>query len=290
LETLPLILVIISAFSHALWNYLAKDSQDKESFMFLLNLYSTAIFFPIFYILIADIKLPTNIVPFLLASGIAETVYFIALGKAYETGDLSIVYPLARSSPLFVAIFALILIKETITAWGIIGIFLVIIGVYVLHLKSLRVKDIRLTFRTLYDKASINAIIAALGTTVYSISDKQGVTLTDPILYSFWLGPVITAMMGAVVFHRKGFKSLRKAAHGNNIRIIASGFLMKGGYLLVLIALSLAKVSYILSIRQLSVVVGTILGLKLLKEEQPKIRMLGSLIIFLGVYILGVLA
>jgi len=285
-----LILVIISAFSHALWNYLAKDSQDKESFMFLLNLYSTAIFFPIFYILIADIKLPTNIVPFLLASGIAETVYFIALGKAYETGDLSIVYPLARSSPLFVTIFASILIKETITAWGIIGIFLVIIGVYVLHLKSLRVKDIRLTFRTLYDKASINAIIAALGTTVYSISDKKGVTLTDPLLYSFWLGPVITAMMGAVVFHRKGFKSLRKAAHGNNIRIIASGFLMKGGYLLVLIALSLAKVSYILSIRQLSVVVGTILGLKLLKEEQPKIRMLGSLIIFLGVYILGVLA
>ena len=285
-----MILVIISAFSHALWNYLAKDSQDKESFMFLLNLYSTAIFFPIFYILIADIKLPTNIVPFLLASGIAETVYFIALGKAYETGDLSIVYPLARSSPLFVTIFASILIKETITAWGIIGIFMVLIGVYVLHLKSLRVKDIRLTFRTLYDKASINAIIAALGTTVYSISDKKGVTLTDPLLYSFWLGPVITAMMGAVVFHRKGFESLRKAAHGNNIRIIASGFLMKGGYLLVLIALSLAKVSYILSIRQLSVVVGTILGLKLLKEEQPKIRMLGSLIIFLGVYILGVLA
>ncbi len=258
--------------------------------MFLLNLYSTAIFFPIFYILIADIKLPTNIVPFLLVSGIAETVYFIALGKAYETGDLSIVYPLARSSPLFVAIFASILIKETITAWGIIGIFMVIIGVYVLHLKSLRVKDIRLTFRSLCDKASINAIIAALGTTVYSISDKKGVTLTDPILYSFWLGPVITAMIGVVVFHRKGFKSLRKAAHGNNIRIIASGFLMKGGYLLVLIALSLAKVSYILSIRQLSVVVGTILGLKLLKEEQPKIRMLGSLIIFLGVYILGVLA
>jgi uncharacterized membrane protein len=289
LETLPLTLVVISAFSHALWNYLAKDSEDKESFMFLLNLYSTVLFFPIFYILIKDFKLPINLVPLLLASGIAETVYFIALGKAYETGELSIVYPIARSSPLFVAIFAPLLIKETITAWGVIGIFVIILGVYILHLRRLH-KDVSLGFRTFYNRASIYAIIAALGTTVYSISDKKGVTLVDPLLYSFWLGPVITVMMSAVIFHRKGFQSLRKAAHENNIRIIASGFLMKGGYLLVLIALSLAEVSYILSIRQLSVVIGTILGLKLLKEEQPRIRILGSLIIFIGVYILGVLA
>jgi drug/metabolite transporter (DMT)-like permease len=65
---------------------------------------------------------------------------------------------------------------------------------------------------------------------------------------------------------------------------------MKGGYLLVLVALSLEQVSYILSIRQLSIVIGTVFGLKFLKEKNPRIKIFGSIIIFLGVYILGVLA
>ena len=65
---------------------------------------------------------------------------------------------------------------------------------------------------------------------------------------------------------------------------------MKGGYVLVLVAMSFIEVSYILSIRQFSVIIGTFLGLVLLKEENGVMRLAGSGVIFMGIYILGALA
>ena len=97
-------------------------------------------------------------------------------------------------------------------------------------------------------------------------------------------------MLSIVIIHKKGLNSLKNEMKGNKIRILVSGLLMKGGYILVLIAFSLAQVSYILSIRQISIVLGTILGVKYYKEEHSTTRLIGAGVIFLGVYILGVLA
>lgn len=65
-------------------------------------------------------------------SAAAETLYFLALGLAYKDGDLSVVYPLTRSSPMFVAILATLFLGEELTAWGVLGILLIFLGVYIL--------------------------------------------------------------------------------------------------------------------------------------------------------------
>ena len=59
---------------------------------------------------------------------------------------------------------------------------------------------------------------------------------------------------------------------------------------MVLYAMSLAQVSYILALRQISVVLGALMGVIFLGEKYGRVRIIGSVIIFLGVYILGVLA
>lgn len=87
MDSLPFTLVMASAVSHALWNYVAKEAGDKESFMLLLNVFSLAIFLPVFYVFLPEIYFPVEILPFLVASGVAETIYFLGLGKAYEEGD-----------------------------------------------------------------------------------------------------------------------------------------------------------------------------------------------------------
>jgi uncharacterized membrane protein len=56
------------------------------------------------------------------------------------------------------------------------------------------------------------------------------------------------------------------------------------------VAMSLAQVSYILALRQVSVVLGAALGVVLLKERYGGVRIVGSMIIFLGVYLLGAVA
>ena len=290
MDPVPFTLVMASAVSHALWNYMAKEAGDKDSFMLLLNVLSLALFLPVFYVILPEIYFPAEILPFLVASGVAETIYFLALGKAYEEGDLSVVYPVARSSPMFVAIAASMLIGERVTLWGALGIALILAGVYVLHLKGWSGEELTKPLRALGAPASRYAFVAALGTTVYSISDKLGVTAVDPLLYSFWLGFIITGMLSIVIVRRRGVSALREELRGSLLTISVAGVLMKGGYMLVLVAMSLAQVSYILALRQVSVVLGAALGVALLKERYGGVRIVGSAIIFLGVYLLGAVA
>jgi uncharacterized membrane protein len=289
MEFLPLALVLASAVSHGLWNYLAKEGKDKESFMLLLNLTSLPLLLPVFLLILPEIYLPLEIVPYLLVSGLAETVYFLGLGKAYESGDLSIVYPVARSSPVFVTIAAAVFLGETISLTGLLGILVIFIGVYILHLKGITREDLVAPVRYLMSGSSRYAIIAALGTTVYSITDKLGVTTVDPLLYSFWLGFSVTGMMTIVTVKRKGFKAIRDE-FSSPLKVSFAGLLMRGGYMLVLYAMSIAPVSYILALRQISVVLGALMGVAFLGESYGRVRIMGSLVIFIGVFILGVMA
>jgi uncharacterized membrane protein len=47
-----------------------------------------------------------------ITSGAAEALYYVLLGAAYKHGDLSLVYPLSRASPVFVTLFAVLLPGE----------------------------------------------------------------------------------------------------------------------------------------------------------------------------------
>jgi uncharacterized membrane protein len=290
MEFLPFALVIASAFSHAAWNVLAKGSTDKESFLWLMNVTSLFTLLPVFYLLMPDWRFPYAAVPFLMVSGLAETFYFLFLGKAYELGDLSVVYPLARSSPLYVTLLAMAFLGEEVTPAGGVGILLIVFGVYTIHLKSLSPDDLLMPLRSLGSRASRFALLTALSTTVYSLSDKLGVAKVSPFVYAFWLDFFILLFLTPIVLMRRGRRGLAREWETSRLQLIASGFLARLGYLIILVAMTIAQVSYILSLRQVSVVITAAAGVILLREKYGRIRLLSSAFIFLGVYILGVLA
>jgi len=290
MEPLAVALILISAASHAAWNYVAKGSRDKDSFMLLMNLTSQVTLLPVFIILLRDWSLPMSAVPYLVASAIAEAVYFLALSRAYDAGDLSIVYPVARSAPLFVAIAGAFFLGEPLTSIGLAGILLVLAGVYILHLKSLKLSSLLEPLHSFRGPAFGFALIAAIGTTVYSLSDDAAVSRVNPILYNLWLEVAITLVLFPIVLRGRGWGSIRSEWGSKWKQITVAGALMRGGYLLVLVAMTLAPVGYLLAFRQVSVVIGAFLGLILLKEGYGAPRILGSAAIFVGVYIIATLA
>jgi len=287
-DPLPFALIMVSATSHALWNFMAKGSRDKDSYMLLINLSSQVTVLPVFLLILGDWSFPVAALPFLLVSGAAEVIYFLSLSRAYEEGDLSMVYPIARSSPMFVAILAFALLGERLSAWGVAGILLIVAGVYVLHLRG--AGNLLGPLGSLRGRPTLFALAAALGTTIYSLMDKLGVAAVDPVRYAFWLEIFVSLMLAPVIIGRRGLGSLAGEWRVGWPRISVSGFIMRGGYLLVLYTMTLAPVSYILALRQVSVVLGTLLGVALLRESYGRERFLGSAIIFIGVYILGALA
>jgi uncharacterized membrane protein len=290
METYPFLIIILSAFFHATWNLLAKKAEDKRAFMWIMVTTSIFSLIPIYVIILPEIKFPFSVLPYLLVSAIAEALYFFFLSRAYELGDLSVVYPLARFSPLFLTIVAVVFLNEKITAWGFLGIILMIIGVYTIHLKSYSIKDLFIPLHSLREQAPQYAILTALCTTAYSISDKIGVTKIDPITYSFWLEIFIFPFLTAVILLRNDRSIIYQEWKKSKVNASIGGFLMRFGYILILIAMSQIQVSYILALRQISVVIGAIAGVLLLKEGYGRTRIVSSIILFLGAYILAVLA
>jgi drug/metabolite transporter (DMT)-like permease len=92
-----------------------------------------------------------------------------------------------------------------------------------------------------------------------------------------------------IIIRSRGWRSVAAEWGRAKARITVSGALMRGGYLLVLVAMTLAPVGYLLALRQVSVVVGALLGLALLGEGYGAPRLLGSATIFAGVYVLAAL-
>jgi len=68
------------------------------------------------------------IIPAILA-GVGLYIYFIALGK----GESSQVVPIIATFPLFTAVYAFLILKESITTPKIIGTFLIVSGLVILN-------------------------------------------------------------------------------------------------------------------------------------------------------------
>jgi len=287
MELIPFVLVVASAFFHALWNLLAKGGADKVAFMWLMNLTALLTALPLFLLLMSDWGFPLAAAPYMVISSLAEALYFFSLGRAYEHGDLSLVYPIARSSLLFLFPMAVAFLGEEASHLGAIGILLVVLGVYMIHLRGLSPGDLLAPIASMKSRASQFALLAALSSATYSLIDKVGVLRAGPVKYAFWLDFFITASLAPIVLWRGGLSSLASEWRSQNLRIITSGFLMRAGYLMVLVAMSMAQVSYIIGVRQLSIVIGSILGAGLLRERYWKVRTIASIIIFSGILILG---
>jgi len=172
---------------HVFWNMLVKSSQDKLVFMGWVFLFSSLFYFPLFWTNLDTFSIPPMGWALIWISGFIHVVYTVILAKAYEEGDLSLVYPLARSAPLFVMLWAVLFLKEQLTIGGVMGILLVIVGAYIIGFRTLAWKECMKPLFSLKDKAYQLALLTALLVSFYSITDKLGVHCMNPFTFYYLL-------------------------------------------------------------------------------------------------------
>ena len=69
---------------------------------------------------------------------LTEAVYFITLSYAYHDNEFSLVYPVARgSAPAFLALWSFVFLHERLTSGGIVGLAMIIIGLFIIGLSTL---------------------------------------------------------------------------------------------------------------------------------------------------------
>ena len=274
-------LILASAMLHAFREYLTKKGGDKQLFIYWYRLIALVLFFPIF-LLNLDMEIPPAGWAFILASGAVHVLYYYTLAEAYDQGDLSLVYPIARSAPIFILLWASLVWGDPMSSFGIIGIFTVVLGAYVLQLRGLTWKQIAApVLAAVHDRSIRMAWATTILVAAYSLIDDRGVERVEPILY-LYIFSALSFLLYIPYICRSRRGRILAEWRTHRVAIVLAGAVSLLGYLLALEALRIERVGYVTAVRQVSIVFGVIMGSFLLREPYGPSRLFASLVMFAG--------
>lgn len=280
-----IVLILIAAFAHATWNYLAKKVCGGTAFIWLFAALSTLIYFPcaLWIIVRQNPVIGWYQLAFMVSSAILHSLYYILLDKGYRIGDLSLIYPLARGTgPILSTIAAIILLGEQPSAIALIGTLFIGLGIIVITGNPFQIAEP--TAR----KSVIFAVLCGTMIAGYTFSDKLAVTsfLIPPLLLDWAtnLGRVLLLTPYAI----KNWNKVNTQWKNHKLEAISVATLCPLAYILVLTAMVFTPVSYIAPAREISILIGTTMGAKLLSEENIKIRIIGASAMLIGLGALSV--
>ncbi len=283
---LSLILILISAVIHPLWNIILKRSEDKVVFYLHIHLVFTVL--GSFILFIFPVKAVSGGAwLFIGLSSLAHFFYQVFLCRTYEAGDISLTYPIVRSSPIFVAILGFVFFRELPSAAATAGIILIIIGTQLINQDELSLSGMFRPLREKKAQALFFAALPALFSALSSVIDKKGVLEVSPILF-FYLFFALSGIMFGIyaLFFEKRRRNIFRIFARHKYTITLASLLEFGSYVLILYAFRLSKVAYVVALRQVSVIFGAIFGVYFLKEKYARIRILASVIIFIGAFLI----
>lgn len=269
------LLVILAATLHALWNFAAKKASGNLGVIWIGLALATIFIIPFLFFLSPEQIFVSKAWPFILATGIIHAVYFFAVAKAYEHGDISIVYPIARGSGIAgTAIIACLLLQEKISPVGTVGILLISLGTLLLGLTNIRQK-----------RGIFFALLVAVMIIGYSIVDKLGVGIIHPLGYIFGLVLLTTFFLAPYMLINRREELLSAMKNMKKYSLII-GLGSIGTYLIILFVFQMAQVSYVVAARELAVAIGALLGFIFLKEQFSAQKVLGIMGIVIGMLLI----
>ena len=284
MNIIPFLLVIVSAITHGVWNFLAKKADNKDIFIGLSKICEVLLFFIPFVVVLylSSGYGYVNWYIFVLVAACFVFLNYYFLSRAYERIELSVAYPISRSSTLFLPVLGLVFIREQIDAIGFTAIGIITIAVLILQLNSFHQNEIKQLFRKLVRPGIIYALLAALTVASYTIWDKVAVSHIQPFLY-FYSYTVIAGMLYLALLWKNFSRSeIQLEWQQHKFSITSVGILNTFTYLLVLTALGLSKASYVGALRQISLVVGVALGRRFLDETLPFPKIISVILLIMG--------
>ncbi len=287
--TLALVFVLLSAGSHATWNFLLKRSHNREVFTWWMLMSISLLMIPLGVTLAWREPVVYPGWWFILGTTILHVVYFLILARSYTGADLSIVYPIARGmGPALVPILGMLILLETISPMGVFGIAIVVVGIYTVYWWGQIGHILRDPLRFLREPGARYAILTGFVIAAYSIWDKVGVGYVHPFLYLYFFTLGSALALGPYMLRAHGMAAIRAEWRTGATSIIAAGALAFLAYGLILTALTFSRVSYIAPAREVGIVVAVLLGTLVLKEPFGRGRLMGSSLIVGGLILIAV--
>jgi drug/metabolite transporter (DMT)-like permease len=268
-----LLLILTAAFAHSAWNLLAKRASGHKHLIWFSSVGEVILFLPlaVWFGIESWPHITGLAVVFLVATGVIHVWYTETLLRGYRSGDLSVVYPLARGTgPLLSFAGAVVFLHErpSLLAGG--GALLIAGGI-------LLVSGVH------RGPGLFWGLLTGLSIACYTLVDGYSVRilLLSPVIVDYAGNLLRTVVLTPAVLKERGvlvhqYRQCWKEALGISI-------LTPGGYILVLFAMTIAPVSHVAPAREMSMMIGAWFGARVLQEGHFARRMTGSALIAAGV-------
>lgn len=272
-------IILSAAILHAVWNAIVKTAGDRTA---TLGLVAFGHVLPASVMVLVLPFPPVESFVYILLSTVVHFGYYFMLGKAYQHGDLSVVYPIARGIvPALVSLWAFLLVGEVLPLQAWIGIGVIAMGIQLSSWKALR------------QGVGRPALLFALGTglciSIYSVADGIGVRLSGNTL-SYWAwGAFLHLFIAGFVGVRKRQVLIDMPRRTWAVGILG-GFVSMLAYGLVLYAKNFAPLGAVSALRETSVIFAALIGFVFLREGYWMRRLGAAVLMAAGVALVGLSA
>ncbi len=267
--------VLGSAFLHALWNSLIKVGASRLGAMVILSIGEVPIGLAV---LATRPALEWKVAPWVLAAGCAHFFYKFFLTYAYERGDLSRVYPIARgTAPLVVGLVSGFLLQDIITPMEYAGIAILGAGILLMAQGVFSSGENR--------KLIPYALGSACATACYTLIDGSGARVAgDAVAYVAWVFVVDGLFFALGMLAWKGIDVLPRQSKAWGVGFIASAA-SYGAYGVSVWAMTIAPIALVAALRETSILFAVLIGWLAFGEKMTRGKALAALVIVGGVMV-----
>ena len=265
--------VLGAALLHATWNALIKLGQSKVTTMFIMTVTQGAAGLAF----ASTIDWPAaEVWPWLVASGVFHTAYKTFLAFAYEHGDLSRVYPIARgTAPMIVLAFSGLFLADTLGSWEIAGVLVLGVGIILMGRGAVLSGESR--------KLLPFALLSAVSTAGYSIVDGIGARVAgDAFLFVAWLFLIDALIFTPVIFALRG-TAIAIAPPRAWMLGAGAAAASYGAYAVAVWAMTQAPIALVSALRETSILFAMLIGWLAFRERMDTLKIVAAATIVAGV-------
>ena len=281
------IYAFICALSVATADALSKKALATNNDTYLVALVRIVYAVPFMVFIIPFIDIPELDSVFFIATFLVLPFDIIALllyMKAISISPLSLTLPFLSLTPAFLIGTSYIILGERPNKTGLMGIILVVIGAYLLNVHAIKQGFLEPLRAVVKEKGSILMIIVAFIFSITATFGKMAVQHSDPMFFSVFYSILLAAFLFLIV----SFKTKRVLSKivSQPLLFLFIGISMAIMMITHLKAISLVEVSYMISVKRLSLLIGVAYGAVFFKETNIKERFLGSAVMISGVILI----
>lgn len=273
------LLSLIAAFTLATSDALTKKvliSCNEYSVAWLRLIFSLPLLFVIFLFIPVPELDKEFYAAFLLALPL-EILSIVMYIKALRLSPLSLTLPFLALTPVFLIFVSYIILGEKVSFWGTVGIIFIASGSYTLNISKIKEGILEPLRAITKEKGSVLMIGVALIYSLTSSLGKMAIQHSSPLFFGVTYFTALTLLFTPIALYKGKEVKVRAV-----LTVILPGIFYSLMVVAHMIAISLAKVAYVISVKRMSLIIGVFYGYLFFKEKNIRERLVGSLLMVIG--------